>query len=155
MIGAIKSAVEGIAKPITDIINKKVSDRDLRNELIADLTGQEMKQAFQLTAKRIDLAIKQAESKSLFVSGARPGFQWTCNLGVAYAFLLQPILTPVSMHWLGQPMPPIPIEALMAACGSALGFGALRSREKRLGVARDGGYAMHAAAEMSGGPNDK
>ena len=155
MLGVIGEAVGALGKPFAKIISEKVTDRDLRNQLIAALSSEEMKGEFKLAAKRIDLAIKQAENKSLFVSGARPGFQWTCNLGVLYAFLLQPLLTPVAMHFWQQPMPAIPIEALIAACGSALGFGAMRSREKRLGVARDGGYAMHAAAEMSGGPDSK
>ena len=149
MLGAIGEAIGGTLKPIISVIDKKVTDRDLRNELIASLQSDEMKHEFKLAAKRIDLAIKQAESKSLFVSGARPGFQWTCNIGVFYAFLLQPILTPITLHFWAQPMPTVPVEAIIAATTGALTMGGVRSREKRLGVAREGG-ALAAAELMSG-----
>ena len=152
MLGAIGEAVGALGKPFMSIIDKKVTDRDLRNQLIAALQSDEMQNEFKIAAKRIDLAIKQAESKSLFVAGARPGFQWTCNIGVFYAFLLQPILTPVTRHFWQQPMPTVPVEAIIAATTGALTMGGVRSREKRLGVAREGGGsgAMAAAAMMSG-----
>ena len=155
IVGAIKGAVEGLAKPFTDIINEKVTDRDLRNELIASLTSQEMQGKFNLAAKQIDLAIAQAQSTNWFVAGSNPAQRWVIALGMLYAFLLQPIFTPVTLHYWGQEMPVLRTEFVGLLLAGGVGHAGLRAREKRLGVARDGGYAMHAAKQMSGGPDDK
>ena len=153
--GAIKGAFEGLASPITKIVSEKVTDRDKRNELIAALTGQEMQGEYALAMKKIDLAIAEAQSTNWFVAGSNPAQRWVIALGMLYTFLLQPIFTPVTLHYWGQPMPIPSAEFVAILVGGGVGHAGLRAREKRLGVARDGGYAMHAAAEMSGGPNDK
>ena len=141
-LGVLGDIAKGLVSPITDIIKEKVTDRDLQNELVASLQSQDLSNRFRLAAKRLELAMKQAENKSLFVSGARPGAQWICNLGMLYAFIIQPIFSPMSAYYLGFGLEPIPIEALMTAAASTLGLSGYRSREKRLGVAREGGARL-------------
>jgi hypothetical protein len=85
---------------------------------------------------QLEVNAREAQSPHLFVSGWRPGAGWTSVAGLAYAAILQPLLT-----WLsaikGWPAPPmIDSDTLLYVLGGMLGLGALRSVEKAKGVTR-------------------
>lgn len=84
---------------------------------------------------QMDVNAKEAQSGSLFVAGWRPGAGWVCVVGLAYAFLLQPMLTWLSAAK-GWPAPPsLDIDYLMGLLGGMLGLGSLRTVEKIRGKA--------------------
>jgi hypothetical protein len=73
-----------------------------------------------------------ASHRSVFVAGARPAIMWVCAFGLAFVFVINPII-----QWAtGSPGPEMPTEAMMTLVTSLLGLGAMRSMEKIAGVAK-------------------
>jgi hypothetical protein len=72
----------------------------------------------------------EASNTNLFVSGWRPFIGWVCGVGLAYHYLIYPILVALFPHI-------IPLDAgdLIALVGTMLGMGGLRTYEKKQGVA--------------------
>jgi hypothetical protein len=97
-----------------------------------------------LVTTQIEVNQKEAEHASLFVSGWRPFVGWVCGLGLAYQFLMYPILTwfcglAQALNWLStdiQLPPPLNYELLFALVTGMLGLAAVRGAEKIKGVAR-------------------
>jgi len=78
----------------------------------------------------------EAASDNLFKSGWRPSVGWTCVAGLAYTFLLRPLL-PWMANLCGlavPPMPPIDMGELMILLGGLLGLGGFRTFEKTRGA---------------------
>lgn len=111
----------------------------------AKLKALEMAQKGELATLDADmrLMLAQAEinkaeaSTDLFRGGWRPACGWVCAAGLAYTFLLRPILP-----WLAslagaevQPMPDIDTDTLMVLLTGMLGLGGLRTVERIKGKA--------------------
>ena len=83
------------------------------------------------------LDVDKAEATTdLFRGGWRPGAGWVCVLGLAYQFLLMPLL-PWIAHVAGANVPPLPtidIGTLFTLLAGMLGLGTLRTAEKLKGV---------------------
>jgi len=128
--------------PITaglDILGR-VIDRVLPNKVEADRAKAEL-MAMQVTGEldqmigQLEINKTEAAHASIFVAGWRPASGWICNIGLAYTFLLQPLLTwACSIAGVAQP-PGIPFDALYVLLGSLLGVGTLRTVDKVKGVA--------------------
>lgn len=73
----------------------------------------------------------EAGSASLFVSGWRPFIGWTCGAGLAYQFLVFPVLVAFQPR-----IVQLDMGTLLALLTGMLGFGAMRTAEKIQGVAR-------------------
>lgn len=85
---------------------------------------------------QMDVNKAEAQSGSVFIGGWRPAVGWVCVIGLAYQFLLWPILGWVSgiQHWT---LPPeLDFGSLLTLLGGMLGLGGLRTAEKIKGVAR-------------------
>lgn len=99
----------------------------------------ELEKSGELAQMQVNL--KEAEHTSLFVAGWRPFIGWVCGLAFAWAFLLYPMLTfAVIAFGLPVPLPMLPaldLSAMMPVLMGMLGLGAMRSWEKREGVARE------------------
>ena len=88
---------------------------------------------------------KEAEHASLFVAGWRPFIGWVCGFAFVWAFIVQPIL--VFVAFIGgrtfgidfdmQLLPELDLENMLAVLFGMLGLGAMRSYERKHGVARD------------------
>ena len=111
----------------------------------AKLKALEMAQRGELATLDADmrLMLAQAEinkaeaSTDLFRGGWRPACGWVCAAGLAYTFLLRPVLP-----WLAslfgaevQPMPDIDTDTLMVLLTGMLGLGGLRTVERIKGKA--------------------
>ena len=75
----------------------------------------------------------QAGHRSMFVAGARPFLMWVCGFGLAFAFIVNPIL-----EWLFPTVgkPELPLDAMMELVLAMLGLAGLRTAEKLKGVAK-------------------
>lgn len=74
----------------------------------------------------------QAAHRSIFVAGARPAMMWICNIGLGYAFIVNP-----TIQWLtGMPGPQLPTKIMMDLVIGMLGLGALRTVEKLAGKSK-------------------
>ena len=84
--------------------------------------------------RKMQTEINKAESLhiSVFVAGARPFIMWVCGFGVAYNFLVHPlIIWGVLIAGINIPEPPmLRTEELMTLLLALLGLGGLRTYEK-------------------------
>ena len=92
----------------------------------------------ELEKARLQVGVNTAEanSGSNFRGGWRPFIGWICGLGLAYAVLLQPLITGVVQatvpNMQGFVMPFVQTDALMALLFGMLGLGGYRTYEKVL-----------------------
>lgn len=90
----------------------------------------------ELEKARLQVGVNTAEanSNSNFRGGWRPFIGWVCGLGLAYAVLLQPLITGVVQATVpemqGFVMPDVQTDALMALLFGMLGLGGYRTYEK-------------------------
>ena len=111
----------------------------------AKLKAFELAQRGELAALDADLRLMLAQadinkaeaSTDLFRGGWRPACGWVCAAGLAYTFLLRPVLP-----WLAslagadvQAMPEIDTDTLMVLLTGMLGLGGLRTVERIKGKA--------------------
>jgi len=84
------------------------------------------------------MKINEAEAGTdLFRGGWRPATGWVCVAGLAYNFVVQPIL-PWLVRWAGGEVPDMPNldnDTLMALLMGMLGLGGLRTFERLKGKA--------------------
>ena len=151
--GSVEKALEGLgqfAKSIREAITgKSILDPNKQAEIL--LQAQEMEHAIVLAAAAYDKAQMEAqiavnkveaESPSIFKGGWRPAVGWVCVLGLAYTYLLRPILPwlisvgaiIVGKESVVPALPPIEIGDLIVLLGGMLGLGGMRSFEKVKGV---------------------
>jgi len=82
--------------------------------------------------------LEQAKHPSIFVAGARPAIMWICAFGLAWAYILAPMLTwGVVISGYDIVLPDIATEGLMTLTLSMLGLGGMRSFDKMNGIARE------------------
>jgi len=112
----------------------------------AKLKALELAQRGELSALDADvrLALGQMEvnkvesATDIYRGGWRPAVGWLCASGLAYQFLLQPLL-PWCAALSGAAVPPLPAidnDTLLVLLTGMLGLGGIRSWEKVKGVAR-------------------
>lgn len=78
--------------------------------------------------------VEEAKSDSLLSKGWRPGAGWVCTAGLAYEFLLRPLLAWLSENWLKwSPPPALETETLLTLLFGLLGLGYYRTRERLAG----------------------
>lgn len=127
---------------VMPLLDKILPDAGQREA--AKLKMIEMAQAGELAVMNADLQmalgqmeINKEEAKTdLFRGGWRPAVGWVCVFGLAYQFLLMPIL-PWAVTVAGAevpPLPPIDLGTLMTLLLGMLGLGGLRSFEKVKGI---------------------
>ena len=132
-----------IASMLPALLDKLIPDPAAADE--AKLKVLDMAQKGELAALDADmrLALGQIEinkaeaSTDLFRGGWRPACGWVCAAGLAYTFLLRPILPWVAGLFGSNvaPMPDIDTDTLMVLLTGMLGLGGLRTAERIKGKA--------------------
>jgi hypothetical protein len=127
--GPIASGLFGL------IDNLFTSDQE---RMQAKLKLLELEQAGELAQIKVNM--KEAEHDSIFVAGWRPYIGWVCGLAFSWVFLFKPIaeftLTAAGYGEVIRDVPEIDIGMMMPVLMGMLGLGAMRSYEKKNGVAR-------------------
>jgi hypothetical protein len=127
--------IGGLINKVFGVVDKLVPDKDkakeLQHELNQLILGSDLAQ--------MEVNKVEAAHNSLFVAGWRPAVGWTCCLGLAYNFLVYPLLMWAMAIWANEMTPPPALEMgpLMTLLGGMLGFGGLRTFEKLKGVNRE------------------
>ncbi len=70
----------------------------------------------------------EAQHRSIFVAGWRPAIGWVCAIGLAFPFVINPLV-----EWAGFAGPSIDMDRLMELVIALLGLGTLRTFEKLTG----------------------
>lgn len=126
-VDAIKSALDGF-KPEDHISLRKL-----------DIEFQEfcLDNAIKVDLAQIGVNAEEARTGSLFIGGWRPFTGWVCALGLAYVSIIEPsarfVATMAGYHGA---FPAIDTSLTMQVLLGMLGLGALRTFEKREGVAK-------------------
>ncbi len=96
----------------------------------------ELDASVKLAVGQMDVNKAEAASTSLFVSGWRPLVGYVCAAGLAYQFVLHPLLCWFAA-WKGVPVPPrLDMDTLLTILTGMLGLAGMRTSEKFKGVAR-------------------
>jgi hypothetical protein len=128
---------------ITQVLDKIIPDPQAAAD--AKLKALELAQKGDLAAldAELRLALGQLEvnkaeaTTDMFRGGWRPAVGWVCVVGLAYQFVLQPVL-PWLVALFGAQVPPLPAidnETLMVLLTGMLGLGGLRTLERVKGKA--------------------
>ena len=128
---------------ITQALDKIIPDPQAAAD--AKLKALELAQKGDLAAldAELRLALGQLEvnkaeaTTDMFRGGWRPAVGWVCVVGLAYQFVLQPVL-PWLVALFGAQVPPLPAidnETLMVLLTGMLGLGGLRTFERVKGKA--------------------
>ena len=128
-VGSVLSGAGTLAKDIREALTGEISP-DKQADLLAKAQDLEAQAAQAQTA--IDL--EEAKSENLFKSGWRPAVGWMGVVGMAYTFLLQPVLAWASINFKLIAPPTIDATVLMNLLFAILGLGAYRSYEKIKGA---------------------
>ena len=134
---AVLAAAGPIASGLFHLVDELFTSDEERTA--AKLKLLELEKSGELA--QIAVNAQEARHPSLFVAGWRPFIGWVCGLAFVWAFLLYPILTfavvalgiPVQLHMI----PALDLSSMMPVLMGMLGLGAMRSWEKRQGVARE------------------
>jgi len=125
---------EKLIDPLSNILDKFVADKDLKQKLEHELKTE----LHRANMAQIEVNKEQAKHSSLFVSGARPAIMWVCCLGLFWSFFLAPFLNwAIVISGSTASLPAIQTEGLLTLTLSLLGLGGYRSFEKFKGVARN------------------
>jgi hypothetical protein len=120
---------------IPNPLEKAKAEMEFKQHL-ADQEQEILKAFIAQDQGQIEVNKVEAASSSMFVAGWRPFVGWVCGFGVAWAFVLKPML-----DWLlaivspGITTPVIASGDLLSLLLGLLGMGAIRSFEKVKGVA--------------------
>ena len=80
--------IEKLIKPVSDILDKFVADKDLKLKLSHELE----KEIISLNRAQIELNKVEASHENVFVAGWRPFIGWACGVALVYHFLIEPII---------------------------------------------------------------
>lgn len=146
-----------IIDTVGDLISEVVVDKDKKNEIqlkLAELESTAEQRIHEEVLAQIDVNKVEASSGSLFVAGWRPFVGWVSGVGVAYAAVVQPLLS-----WLARVagytgnFPEVDATLLLTVISGMLGIGGMRTFEKVRGVStndyRDVPQAQKSAAPVS------
>ena len=128
---------------VAQVLDKIIPDPQAAAD--AKLRALELAQKGDLAAldAELRLALGQIEvnkaeaTTDMFRGGWRPAVGWVCVVGLAYQFILQPVL-PWVVALFGAQVPPLPAidnESLMVLLTGLLGLGGLRTFERVKGKA--------------------
>lgn len=137
------SAIFSVGESVIDKIWPDADEADKRKLELAKIaqTGDLAKLQAHVTSLTGQLEINKAEAqhKSIFVAGWRPAVGWVCATGLAWNFIIQPLLN-WSAFAFGADItdaPALDISELITILGGMLGLGYMRTMEKQKGVASD------------------
>lgn len=125
------------------VLEKAIPDPQAQAD--AKIKVMEMAQRGELAVLDADLKLalgqmevnKAEATTDMFRGGWRPAVGWTCVAGLAYNFVVQPLL-PWTVAVLGGSVPPLPSidnETLLVLLTGMLGLGGLRTFERIKGRA--------------------
>jgi hypothetical protein len=133
----IESLVSTLVGPITGLISKFIPDKDKAAALAHEIATLADKQAHDQIMAQLEVNKVEAAHKSLFVSGWRPAVGWVCVAGMAFNFIVVPLVGPPIEAYSKVHLELLELEMMMPVLLGMLGLGGMRSYEKRNGVARN------------------
>jgi len=132
----LENIIGAMITPVTGLISEFIEDKDKAARLAFEISTLAANQAHAETMAQIEVNKQEAAHSSLFVAGWRPGMGWTCVAAYFLAYVGLPMLAFTAALFGKQiPIPSISFAELSPVLFGMLGLGALRTIEKRDGVA--------------------
>ena len=119
-----------LISPITGLLGKVITDKDQAAKLAHEIATMSERHAQELAKGQLEVNKAEAETGSLFIGGWRPFVGWICGLGLLYNVIIAQILN----IWFE--VPEVDASLLTPVLMGMLGMGAMRSYEKKSGVAK-------------------
>lgn len=137
MLGIVNTLIG----PVSQILDKVVTDQDERARLAHEIATMADRQAHEVALAQIEVNKAEAANAGggwmgLFRAGWRPAVGWLCVAAFAWFYLLQPILV-FAIVASGSEAPALPefdMNSLMTVLLGLLGLGGMRTLERIRGV---------------------
>ena len=124
----IGGSIAETAKGVADVVDKFVETPDEKAAFKTVMA----KLAQEPGLAQVELNKIGAAHRSIFVAGWRPFIGWVCGVGLAFSFLVNPLLQWVT----GSAGPELPLNIMMELVIGMLGLAGLRTAEKMTGRAK-------------------
>ena len=133
IIGGLLDGKDGALKQVASVIDSIHTSEE--EKLDKKILMQRIQQ--KLAEKQLDVNVKEAGHRSIFVSGWRPFIGWCGGFALAFEFILSPAVEWYSKFaGLNLTAPEIQTGPLLAIVTSMLGVAGLRSFEKSKGLTK-------------------
>jgi uncharacterized membrane protein len=125
--------LEKLIDPISNILDKFVADKDLKQKLEHELKTE----LHRANMAQIEVNKVEAQHRTVFVAGWRPFTGWVCATALAYHFIIEPVLV-FFLSWYGVEiqLPQFDMGSLLTVLMGMLGLGGLRTYEKKQGLTK-------------------
>nr|BAR29250.1 Protein of unknown function (DUF3154) [uncultured Mediterranean phage uvMED]BAR29293.1 Protein of unknown function (DUF3154) [uncultured Mediterranean phage uvMED]BAR29350.1 Protein of unknown function (DUF3154) [uncultured Mediterranean phage uvMED]BAR29376.1 Protein of unknown function (DUF3154) [uncultured Mediterranean phage uvMED] len=125
--------LEKLIDPISNILDKFVADKDLKQKLEHELKTE----LHRANMAQIEVNKEEAKHRTVFVAGWRPFTGWVCATALAYHFIVEPVLV-FFLSWYGIQieLPQFDMGSLLTVLMGMLGLGGLRTYEKKQGLTK-------------------
>ncbi len=125
--------LEKLIDPISNILDKFVADKDLKQKLEHELKTE----LHRANMAQIEVNKEEAKHRTVFVAGWRPFTGWVCATALAYHFILEPIIVFVlALYNIQLTLPQFDMGSLLTVLMGMLGLGGLRTYEKKQGLTK-------------------
>lgn len=119
--------IDKLIKPVGDILDKFVADKDLKTKLSHELE----KEIISLNKAQLEVNKVEAQHNNIFISGWRPFIGWCCGLSLAYHFILEPVIQYILIvNGIQFETPEFDFSQLSTIVMAMLGMSTLRTYEK-------------------------
>ena len=119
--------IDKLIKPVGDILDKFVADKDLKIKLSHELE----KEIISLNKAQLEVNKVEAQHNNIFVSGWRPFIGWCCGLSLAYHFILEPVIQYILIvNGIQYDTPEFDFSQLSTIVMAMLGMSTFRTYEK-------------------------
>jgi hypothetical protein len=123
---------------LKDLMDRVIPDPAQKAQLeiqLAQLASAEQEREHQEVLAQSQTNTAEASNPNLFVAGWRPFVGWVCGAGVAYSFILEPLMEFFAkLDGYTGGFPALDTSNLMTLMMGMLGLGYLRTKEKLNGV---------------------
>ena len=125
--------IEKLIDPISNILDKFVADKDLKQKLEHELKTE----LHRANMAQIEVNKEEAKHRTVFVAGWRPFTGWVCATALAYHFIIEPVIVFVlALYNIQLTLPQFDMASLLTVLMGMLGLGGLRTYEKKQGLTK-------------------
>ena len=125
--------LEKLIDPISNILDKFVADKDLKQKLEHELKTE----LHRANMAQIEVNKEEAKHRTVFVAGWRPFTGWVCATALAYHFILEPVIVfLLALYDIHLTLPQFDMGSLLTVLMGMLGLGGLRTYEKKQGLTK-------------------
>ena len=125
--------LEKLIDPISNILDKFVADKDLKQKLEHELKTE----LHRANMAQIEVNKEEAKHRTVYVAGWRPFTGWVCATALAYHFILEPVIVfGLALYNIQLTLPQFDMASLLTVLMGMLGLGGLRTYEKKQGLTK-------------------